>query len=554
MFKVKKGRMFVPTRKKVVLPLKMKMVMLDRLRLGESISSVSRSFKLNESTLRYIKKSEDKIRNSPASTSLSVKIVRDPAIEKMEAALSLWIEERNQKRVPLTGAIIREKAKCLYAHFKEPGDERSRAGFQASGGWFHKFKVRQSLHSVKIVGEVASAHTAEAPNYPEEFLQLIGDGEYKPEQVFNADETALFWKRMPNKTFIAQSETFTSGFKAGKDRVTLLLCSNASGDCLIKPLMIYRCLNPHALKNQNKDNLPVFWRSNKKAWVTSVIFCDWFLNCFVPEVETYLKNNNLDFKAVLVLNNAPGHPPELETMHPNIKVIFLPPNMTALVQPMDQGIIHVFKLHYIRHMFQTILDTMECDPDMNVMQCWENFDIVKCILNIKESLQELKPHTLKSCWTKLWPDLPVDNEEEPVQIQTLTENIIEVAHGIGQDGFEQIESSDIEELLKSQNEDLTETDLEELLDAPSTGEQASTGTEQMTLNLENLSEGLRMASELCEFFIKIDPSMKRSLVFKRQIVNATAKYQTELQDLLKAPKQEKITEFLKPLPTPDNYN
>ncbi|KAL4718043.1 hypothetical protein ACJJTC_004781 [Scirpophaga incertulas] len=74
----------VSTRKKSVLPLKVKIEMLDRLRLGESFASISRSFNVNESTVRSIKKSEDKIRSSVASTSLSAKIVRDPAIEKME--------------------------------------------------------------------------------------------------------------------------------------------------------------------------------------------------------------------------------------------------------------------------------------------------------------------------------------------------------------------------------------------------------------------------------------------------------------------------------------
>ena len=105
---------------------------------------------------------------------------------------------------------------------------------------------------------------------------------------------------MPNKT-ISKSKKSAPGFKAAKDRVTLLLCANASGDCVIKTLMLYRSLNPRALKNQNKDDLPVFWRANKKVWVTSAIFCDWFWNCFVYEVETCLKSKNLDFKAVLVL-------------------------------------------------------------------------------------------------------------------------------------------------------------------------------------------------------------------------------------------------------------
>lgn len=549
----KSKQKLTPKRKKVVMPLKIKIEMLDRLRGGESFASISRSFNVNESTVRSIKKSEEKIRNSAASTSLSSKIVRDQAIEKMEVALSLWIEDRNQKRVPLSGPLIREKAKRLYAHFKEPGDEPTDGKFQASEGWFNKFKMRQLLHNIKIVGEAASADVAAATRYPGEFLKLITDGGYRPEQVFNADETALFWKRMPNKTYISKNEKSASGFKAAKDRVTLLLCSNASGNCLIKPLMLYRSLNPRALKNKNKDNLPVFWRSNKKAWVTSVIFCDWFQNCFVPEVETYLKKNNLDFKAVLVLDNAPGHPCELEAMHPNIKVVFLPPNTTALLQPMDQGIIQAFKLYYIRRTFKIILDTMECDPDMNVMQCWKKFDIAMCIVNIKESLQELKPCTLKSCWKKLWPDLTVGDDEESVHIQTLAKDIAQVANDIGRDGFEQIESGDIQELLESQDEDLTETDLEEMLNLhPIEDEEASTSTEKTTLNVKTLREGLKMANELCDFFINVDPSMERSLIFKRQILNATAGYQSELKQLLKAAKQEKITKFFKPLFKPDN--
>lgn len=161
---------------------------------------------------------------------------------------------------------------------------------------------------------------------------------------------------------------------------------------------------------------------------------------------------------------------------------------------------------------------------------------------------------MKSCWKKLWPALTAENDEESVQIQTLTANIAEIANGIGRDGFEQIESSDIQELLESQDEDLTETDLEEMLNSQPIEEEASTSTGKVTFNLKNLSEGLRMANELCDFFMKIDPSMERSLIFKRQIANATAEYQSELKELLKTAKQEKITKFFKPLPKPEDNN
>ena len=60
-----------------------------------------------------------------------------------------------------------------------------------------------------------------------------------------------------------------------------------------------------------------------------------------------------------------------------------------------------------------------------------------------------------------------------------------------------------------------------------------------------------MANELCDFFVKIDPSMEQSLIFKRQIANATAEYESELKELLKTAKQEKTTKFFKPLPKPE---
>jgi hypothetical protein len=50
---------------------------------------------------------------------------------------------------------------------------------------------------------------------------------------------------------------------------------------------------------------------------------------FIPEVESYLKKINLDFKVLLLLDNAPGHPKNLN--HPNVRVIFLPPNTTSLI-------------------------------------------------------------------------------------------------------------------------------------------------------------------------------------------------------------------------------
>lgn len=60
---------------------------------------------------------------------------------------------------------------------------------------------------------------------------------------------------MPSRTYVSKEVKSVPGFKTAKDRVSLLLCSNASGDCLMKPMFINRALNPRAMKNMDKSKL-----------------------------------------------------------------------------------------------------------------------------------------------------------------------------------------------------------------------------------------------------------------------------------------------------------
>ncbi|CAM5084854.1 unnamed protein product [Natator depressus] len=106
--------------------------------------------------------------------------------------------------------------------------------------------------NVQTTGEAASANEKAAKAYPEQLKKIIEKG-YLPEQVFNADETGLFWKKMPNRTYISKSERQAPGFKAAKYCVTVLFCGNAAGH-LIKPGLLYRAANPRAPKGKKKKS------------------------------------------------------------------------------------------------------------------------------------------------------------------------------------------------------------------------------------------------------------------------------------------------------------
>jgi len=71
-----------------------------------------------------------------------------------------------------------------------------------------------------------------------------------PQQVFNCDKTSLFWKKMPRRTYISEEEKALPGHKPMKERLTLSLCGNASGDFKIKPLLVYHSENLRVFKKK----------------------------------------------------------------------------------------------------------------------------------------------------------------------------------------------------------------------------------------------------------------------------------------------------------------
>lgn len=167
----------------------------------------------------------------------------------------------------------------------DPSGAAAHPPFTASRVWLERFKARNNLHLVTQSGEAASADKTAARAYVPVLKKITADGGYTAQQVFNVDETGLYWKRMPKRTVISREEKKAPGHKASKDRVSLLVGGNAEGDFKLKVLLIHHSRNPRSLKSHAKDCLPVIYRSNKKAWTNQYIFQDWFTNYFCPAVE-----------------------------------------------------------------------------------------------------------------------------------------------------------------------------------------------------------------------------------------------------------------------------
>ena len=106
--------------KRKFISLDVKIQILDRIMKGEKVSRIAKTLNLNKATIRTIKKNEKKIRSAvTVGSSISAKYAsrpRVPIIEKMEKALSIWIDDSCQKKIPLDGNIIKQKALKIYKH------------------------------------------------------------------------------------------------------------------------------------------------------------------------------------------------------------------------------------------------------------------------------------------------------------------------------------------------------------------------------------------------------------------------------------------------------
>jgi hypothetical protein len=119
-----------------------------------------------------------------------------------------------------------------------------------------------------ICGEESDAPRDVASSWREQQLKDVIK-KYSPNDVYNADETALFYKFMPNKTLAFKGERCTGG-KNSKERITILLCTNSTGTDKLLPLVIGKYRSQQCFKNVH--NLPSKYHHNAYSWKMSEVF------------------------------------------------------------------------------------------------------------------------------------------------------------------------------------------------------------------------------------------------------------------------------------------
>jgi hypothetical protein len=160
---------------------------------------------------------------------------------------------------------------------------------------------------------------------------------YEVKDIANCDETGLFSQALPNKTL---------------------------------------CLNI------NKNELPVVWKSNEKAWMTTALMEEW-LKGFNERMKQQKR------RILLSLDNARCHP-HLELS--SVGLAWFPPNTTSVTQPMDQGVVNCVKLNYRKLVMQLLIANTESSSSASKLA--RSISVLDAVMWIAEAVKQVSPETV----------------------------------------------------------------------------------------------------------------------------------------------------------------
>lgn len=186
----------------------------------------------------------------------------------LESILSDWEQSISQQDGFLNSQILIEKARQIwpqipqYQHLPTP---------EFSVDWLANFKKHHHIQKRAQHGEASSTPLSAA-----EEMKNIRTlcGKYDEGDVYNMDETGLFWRRAPSSGL---SSISLSNIKKDKTRITLVVCVNCTGADHLPLWIIGNSKMPRSLHGLNIQALGGVWTSNKKSWMTSLIMKYWLL-------------------------------------------------------------------------------------------------------------------------------------------------------------------------------------------------------------------------------------------------------------------------------------
>ena len=164
-----------------------------------------------------------------------------------------WFRRARDEKIPVSGEMLLLKAQ---EYAKVCGYENPK---KLNMSWINQWKVRKDIVCKKLHGEAESVDQNGVDQWQTNCLHALLK-QFKAEDIFNADETGLFYRCLPDRTRVFKNDKFAGG-KLSKERSTVLVTASMAGEKLLL-LVIGKSANPRCFKNIKK--LPLPYESTRK--------------------------------------------------------------------------------------------------------------------------------------------------------------------------------------------------------------------------------------------------------------------------------------------------
>jgi DDE superfamily endonuclease/Tc5 transposase DNA-binding domain len=230
--------------------------------------------------------------------------------------------------------------------------------FKASSGWLTLTMKRHNKIGIEADDFTPEKRIQIVEDWKKaDFHPLIEKFNVPPERIYNADQTGLFYQKLPNRIYVDKSKkTGYAGAKQMKDktRITLMVCTAADGSKV--PLSIVgKPKKPQCFRLCENETPPMAYMNQISAWFDKHVTLWWIETVFIPHHR--LKFGNSD--CILILDSCPAHKINAALLPSWCHIIFLPPNMTSNYQPADMGMIASLKIGYKLTMLRKLLEIFD---------------------------------------------------------------------------------------------------------------------------------------------------------------------------------------------------
>ena len=276
---------------------------------ASNIINIANQFNVTPKSIERVKLNEEdiKIRLHELRSMSAKKRKIGPNISILEKCLYKWYKQKRACGELVTIPILAEKALIFNGIINEINN------FKASEGWIQSFKDRLRIPKSAIQKDSVLIDK-EGKKESERISKIIEEANYEPYQIYNADESGLYWNSLPGENVNADV------FRTIKERITLMVCSNADGSHKIPMFIIGKSKIPRGFKNAK--HLPFTYVTQKNAWMNNVLFIQWYTEVFLSTVYKHQAEKNKSYKIVLILDNARCHlsREELNSIDENCRV------------------------------------------------------------------------------------------------------------------------------------------------------------------------------------------------------------------------------------------